>query len=336
MNVISLSLYNEAFTEQVTYKRFNFVGIIRRVPIAIGNFIYNTDLTVINDMDSIISPTLTNLVLGKPFIKSTGVILDKDDSSALFTDGVRKVIFRDGSEEVYEYQPSSICNIGELQGRRSGRIKRRDPNNLKIPCMIGCKHFYNVYIDTCLPKNVMSLFHYNNICRWGMIYKGENVVGIDNDVQVFVENMTFAMSFTIVDNIEEYIDPRLSQVVFGAPFCEITNLVVYEHNGIMTFTDGIRKFSYQTPYKMRDFKGLDYEGLDGVGSQLVLCDDDVRRGCKNTFDLSSGFFKDVSELSSKYQKDLFDYDDPKYLHYESESDNGSEDDLENVTNDGVT
>lgn len=202
--------------------------------------------------------------------------------------------------------------------------------------MIGHKHFYNVYIDLCLPKNVMSLFHYNNICRWGLIYKGENVVGRDHEVQVFVGNMTFTMDFKIVDNIEDYIDPRLSQVVFGAPFCEITNLMVDDQNGIMTFTDGIRRISYQTPYKMKDFEGVDCDGLDKLGSQLVLCDDDVRRGCKNTLDLSCGFFKGFSKLSSKYWEDILEFEDPKYLHYESDPDRNLEDDLETVTNDEVT
>ena len=100
----------------------------------------------------------------------------------------------------------------------------------------------------------------------------------------------------------------------------------------MTFTYGIREVLYQRPHKKRDFEEIDYEGLDGLGSQLILCDDDVRRGCKNTFDLSSGFFKDVNKLGSKYRNDPFDFEDPKYFHYESDS----EDDLETVTNDGVT
>ena len=72
----------------------------------IGGLIYNIDLTVIDDIDSFINPTLTNLVLGKPFVKETGVTLDESDGSALFTNGVRKVIFRKGNEEVYEYRPS--------------------------------------------------------------------------------------------------------------------------------------------------------------------------------------------------------------------------------------
>ena len=202
--------------------------------------------------------------------------------------------------------------------------------------MIGRKHFDNVYIDTCLPKNVMSLFHYNNICGWGMLYGGRVDIGVDNDVQVFVGNMTFTMSCTIVDNIEDYIDPRLSQVVFGTPFCSATNMVVDERNGIMTFTDGVKKVSYQTPYKVSDFKGIDCEGLDGLGSRIVLSDDDVRRGCTSTLDLSSGFFKEVDKLGSKYQINPFDFKDPKYLNYGSDYESEPEYDLDLGTDDGVT
>jgi hypothetical protein len=200
--------------------------------------------------------------------------------------------------------------------------------------MIGHKYFDNVYINVFMPKKYMSLFHYNNICRWGMIYKGEKVVGKDHEIQVFVGNMAFNMEFTIVDNIEDYIDPRLSQVVFGAPFCEITNLIVDDQNGIMTFADGVTGVSYQTPYKRNDLKEIDGDGLDRLSSQLILCDDDLRRGCENTSDLSCGFFKDVSKLGSKYRKDVFEFEDPKYLHYESDA--SLEDDLESGTNDEVT
>jgi hypothetical protein len=102
----------------------------------------------------------------------------------------------------------------------------------------------------------------------------------------------------------------------------------------MTFADGIRRVSYQTPYKRKDLKEIDCDGLDGLSSQLILCDDDLRRGCKNISDLSCGFFKDVSKLGSKYRKDVFEFEDPKYSHYENET--GLGDDLGKGTNDEVT
>lgn len=102
----------------------------------------------------------------------------------------------------------------------------------------------------------------------------------------------------------------------------------------MTFTDGVRRVSYQTPYKRKDLNEIDYDGLDKLSSQLILCDEDIRRGCKNTADLSCGFFKDVSKLGSKYRIDVFEFEDPKYLHYERDTDIG--DYLESETNDEVT
>ena len=305
----------------------------------VGKFIYEIDLTVVNDIESVINPTLTNLVLGKPFVRATGMTVNESDGSILFTDGVRRVIFHDGNEEVHEYRPRLTNNTRGIDARGPCRINRRDPNNLKIPCMIGHKHFYNVYIDTGLPMNVMSLFHYNNICRWGLVYKGKDVIGQDDDMQVFVGNMMFTMGFTIIDNIEDYIDPRLSQVVFGAPFCEITNLAIDSENGIMTFTDRVKEVSFQTPYKSWEYRELGRDGLDVLDkleSQVVLSDDDVRRGCKSPFDLERGFFKGVNELSSKYRTEMWSFEDPKYLHYQSDSENDNEDDLEDVTNDGVT
>jgi hypothetical protein len=329
VNIIPLSLYHKTFPEHIACER-----VMEGLTISVGELVYKTSITVVDDVDPLTNRTFTNLVLGKPFINESGVTLDEIDGSVMFTNGVRKVIFSGGDEEVYEYRPSLEKNLFGFRNRESGKIRRRDPNNLKIPCMIGHKHFDNIHINVFMPKNVMSLFHYNNICRWGMVYKGEKVVGKDHEIQVFVGNMEFSMEFTIVDNIEDYIDPRLSQVVFGAPFCEITSLIVDDLNGIMTFTDGIRRISYQTPYKRKDLKEIDCDGLDMMSSQLILCDEDIRRGCRNIFDLSSGFFKNVSELSSKYRQDIFDFEDPKYLQYESET--GLEDDLGSGTNDEIT
>ena len=47
----------------------------------IGEFVYNIDLTVVDDIDPITNLTLTNLVLGKPFVNESGVILDEKDGS---------------------------------------------------------------------------------------------------------------------------------------------------------------------------------------------------------------------------------------------------------------
>ena len=71
INVSPLSLYNEAYPEQITCKGLDDVRIMKRLLVMIGGFIYNINLTVIDDINSLIRPALTNLILGKPFVKET-------------------------------------------------------------------------------------------------------------------------------------------------------------------------------------------------------------------------------------------------------------------------
>ncbi|GKB26766.1 hypothetical protein Tco_0866167 [Tanacetum coccineum] len=52
------------------------------------------------------------------------------------------------------------------------RIKKGDPRNLKIPCMIGHKFTANAYIDIDLPMNIMYLAFYNSIIKNGYEYRG--------------------------------------------------------------------------------------------------------------------------------------------------------------------
>ncbi|GJZ93811.1 hypothetical protein Tco_0666014 [Tanacetum coccineum] len=43
-------------------------------------------------------------------------------------------------------------------------------------------------------------------------------------MHVFVGNFTYVIDFMIVEDISSIIDPRLSQVVLGRPFVEISNM----------------------------------------------------------------------------------------------------------------
>nr|GEU52735.1 retrotransposon Orf1 [Tanacetum cinerariifolium] len=129
------------------------------------------------------------------------------------------------------------------------RIKKGDPRNLKIPCMIGHKFTANTYIDIDLPMNVMSLAYYNSIQKDGYEYRGRNFTGVGKDIHVFVRNMSYVMDFTILENIKANIDPSLSHVVFGRPFAEIACLAINKKYGLMTFTDGIKEVTFKTPYK---------------------------------------------------------------------------------------
>ncbi|GJV63982.1 hypothetical protein Tco_1474810 [Tanacetum coccineum] len=201
------------------------------------------------------------------------------------------------NESVYEFLIEKMPNCSLIF---DFRIKKGDPSNIKIPCMIGHKFIANAYIDLDLPMNVMSLAYYNAIRNQGYEHRGVNFVGIRKDIHVFIGNMCHVMDFTIFENVEANIEPSLTQVVFGRPFVETTKLALDSEKGLITFTDGIKEVNFKTPYRYPEIDDLTSKGNDLLSSKMILSDDDFRRGCECPSDLKSGFYKDIDKLDSPY------------------------------------
>ncbi|GJX07735.1 hypothetical protein Tco_0195667 [Tanacetum coccineum] len=51
-----------------------------------------------------------------------------------------------------------------------------------------------------------------------------NFIGRIKGMHVFIGNFTYVIDFMIVEDISSFIDPRLSQVVLGRPFVEMSNM----------------------------------------------------------------------------------------------------------------
>ncbi|GJY04909.1 hypothetical protein Tco_0370849 [Tanacetum coccineum] len=114
---------------------------------------------------------------------------NKDDEGIEWFDVEEPLDLVDTSEEsVYE---SLIKEMPKCLLNYDFRIKKSDPRNLKIPCMIGHKFTANAYIDVDLPMNVMSLAYYNSIRKNGYGYRGRNFVGLGRDMHVFSTWMAF-------------------------------------------------------------------------------------------------------------------------------------------------
>ncbi|GJZ62282.1 hypothetical protein Tco_0618419 [Tanacetum coccineum] len=62
-----------------------------------------------------------------------------------------------------------------------------------------------------------------------------NFTGRIKGMHVFVGNFTYVIDFMIVEDISSIIDPRLSQVVLGKPFVEISNMTHDPPEGVVMF-----------------------------------------------------------------------------------------------------
>ncbi|GJT78161.1 putative reverse transcriptase domain-containing protein [Tanacetum coccineum] len=92
-------------------------------------------------------------------------------------------------------------------------------HNLKFSCMIGFE-FTHANFFPLLYVNVMSKKFYNSIMKYKMVYKGNNVIGALINVPIFVRNFFVVTDFVVLENMDDYRDEGMGDVIFGEPFFE--------------------------------------------------------------------------------------------------------------------
>ncbi|GKF04535.1 hypothetical protein Tco_0035203, partial [Tanacetum coccineum] len=71
-----------------------------------------------------------------------------------------------------------------------------------------------------------------------------------------VGNFTYVIDFMIVEDINSILDPRLSQVVLGRPFIEISNMTHDPPEGVVRFIRGTDEVAYKMPHKIEKYDSL--------------------------------------------------------------------------------
>ncbi|GKE02176.1 retrotransposon ORF1 [Tanacetum coccineum] len=180
------------------------------------------------------------------------------------------------------------------------------PSNLKIPCNIRHVHVEKACIDLNSPINIMTRMMYNWIMRRKLDPRENTNGGVSNFIgkikgmHIFVGNFTYIMDFMIIEDISSIIDPRLSQVVLGKPFMEISNMSHDPPEGVVMFTNGNNEVAYKMPHKIEQYVSL----LDLEKEQTKLVDlrneEDKRRGVKYVMRKILGLYKECLELGPEY------------------------------------
>nr|GEV94124.1 protein kinase-like domain, concanavalin A-like lectin/glucanase domain protein [Tanacetum cinerariifolium] len=113
-------------------------------------------------------------------------------------------------------------------------------------------------------------------------------------------NFTYVLDFMIVEDISSIIDPRLSQIVLGRPFVEISNMTHDLTLGIVRFANGTDEIAYKMPHKIKQFKLM--LNLEKEHTKLVYFrnEKDKRRGVDYVINKILGFYKECLELGLEY------------------------------------
>ncbi|GJU82095.1 hypothetical protein Tco_1284460 [Tanacetum coccineum] len=115
-------------------------------------------------------------------------------------------------------------------------------------------------------------------------------------MHIFVKNF----DFMIVEDISSVIDPRLSQVVLGKPFVEISNMTHDLSLGIVRFANGTGEIAYKMPHKIEQFNSLTDLGKEHTKSVYFRNIEDKRRGVEYVMNKILGFYKECLELGPEY------------------------------------
>ncbi|GJX40846.1 hypothetical protein Tco_0255836 [Tanacetum coccineum] len=104
----------------------------------------------------------------------------------------------------------------------------------------------------------------------------------------------------IVEDISSIIDPRLSQVVLGRPFVEISNMTHNPPEGVVRFTNRTDEVAYKMPHKIEQYNSL--SDLEKEHKKLVYLrnDEDKRRGVEYMMSKILGFYKECLKLGHEY------------------------------------
>ncbi|GKE46836.1 hypothetical protein Tco_1478094, partial [Tanacetum coccineum] len=117
---------------------------------------------------------------------------------------------------------------------------------------------------------------------------------------IFIGNFTYIVDFMIIEDISSIIDLRLSQVVLGKPFVEISNMTHDPPKGVVRFTNKNNEVAYKMPHKIEQYDSLSNLKKEYTKSVYLRNEEDKRRGVEYVISKILGFYKECLELGPEY------------------------------------
>ncbi|GKD57329.1 hypothetical protein Tco_1290716 [Tanacetum coccineum] len=152
----------------------------------------------------------------------------------------------------------------------------------------------------------MTRMLYNWIMRRKLDPRDDPNMGVSNftgrikGMHIFVGNFTYVIDFMIVKDISSMIDPRLSQVVLGKPFVEMSNMTHDPSEGVVRITNETNEIAYKMPHKIEQYNSLSDLEKGYTKSVYLRNEEDKRRGVEYVMNKLLRFYKECLELGPEY------------------------------------
>ncbi|GJY92309.1 MAK10-like protein [Tanacetum coccineum] len=155
------------------------------------------------------------------------------------------------------------------------------------------------YFDTFPTRNELT-YHRKLNPREDANGGISNFTGRIKGMHVFIGNFTYIMDFMIVEDISSILDPRLSQVVLGKPFIEISIMTHDPSEGAVRFVKGNDEVAYKMPHKIEQYNSLSDLEKEHTKSVYLRNEEDKIRGVEYVMSKILGFYKEFLELGPEF------------------------------------
>ncbi|GJR49956.1 hypothetical protein Tco_1400477 [Tanacetum coccineum] len=172
-------------------------------------------------------------------------------------------------------------------------------HNLKFSCMIGFE-FTHANFFQLLYVNVMSKEFHNSIMKEKMVYKGNNVIGALMNVPIFVGTFSVVTDFAIKENMDDYHDKEMGDIIFGEPFLKEVGIKTSRFEGMIIIYNGNDEVTYQMVRSHPRFKRHTNEQCNKIPPLLKVSEDDEKNGISHAYQKLKGFYKGVLNIGPDY------------------------------------
>ncbi|GKE84959.1 hypothetical protein Tco_1558701 [Tanacetum coccineum] len=161
-------------------------------------------------------------------------------------------------------------------------------HNLKFSCMIGFE-FTHAKIFPLLYVNVMSKKFHNSIMKEKLEYNGNNVVGALMNIPIFVGTFSVMTDFAVLENMDDYHDEGMGDVIFGEPFLREVEIKAKRFEGIITIYNGDDEVTYQM---VRSHPHHTDEQCNKIPPLLKVSEEDKMNGISHPYQSLRGSTKE--------------------------------------------
>ncbi|GKB65383.1 homeodomain-like protein [Tanacetum coccineum] len=155
-------------------------------------------------------------------------------------------------------------------------------HNLTFSCMIGFE-FTNANFFPLLYVNVMSKKFHNSIMKDKMVYKGNNVIRALMNVPIFVGTFSVVTDFAVLENMDDYRDEGMGDVIFGEPFLREVKIKTRWFEGMITIYNGDNEVTYQMVRSHPRFKHHTNEQCNKTPPLLKVSEEDKMNGISHPY-----------------------------------------------------